>query len=262
MTRDRSREMIDVAQTVEAIPSRTCCSEDRLGPSPLQLPTRGRPCRPVAWHCQAEWSCRPGGSRFLRQTHAVRPKAAICQAQSGLSEWSRHPDPYDFKTGRPGAQARFERAVLFDEITRDLRSVFWMRHGQASRSPEEPAHCRVQWFNSRQGGEFPVYKKACSVDRPIRLATEEGCHAPPFGDLIPCLFNAAAIDRSVVVRVELQNPTSQRFISLSKHTNFENRTKSAESRAPEINGPFGEEIAGSADLKSGVLNEKFLLPLG
>jgi hypothetical protein len=47
-------------------------------------------------------------------------------------------------------------------------------------------------------GEFPVYKKACSVDRPIRLATEEGCHAPPFGDLIPCLFNAAAIDRSVV----------------------------------------------------------------
>jgi hypothetical protein len=36
------------------------------------------------------------------------------------------------------------------------------------------------------------------VDRPIRFATEEGCHAPPFGDLIPCLFNAAAIDRSVV----------------------------------------------------------------
>jgi hypothetical protein len=46
--------------------------------------------------------------------------------------------------------------------------------------------------------EFPVYKKACFVDRPIRLATEEGCQAPPFGDLLPCLFNAAAIDRSVV----------------------------------------------------------------
>ena len=52
------------------------------------------------------------------------------------------------------------------------------------------------------------------------------------------------------------------LLSGSKHTNFENRAKSAESRAPEINGPFGEEIAGSADLKSGALNEKFLLPLG
>jgi SPFH domain / Band 7 family len=46
--------------------------------------------------------------------------------------------------------------------------------------------------------EFPDYKKACFVDRPIRLATEEGCQVPPLGDLMPCLFRAAAIDRSVV----------------------------------------------------------------
>src|SRR5215213_5074875 len=120
--------MIAVALTVEAIPSRTCCSEDWLGPSPLQLPTRGRSCRLVAWHCQAELLRGPGGNRSLRQTHAVRPKAGIRQAQSRLSEWSRHPDPYDSKTGRPGAQARLERAFPFDETTKDLRSVFWMRH--------------------------------------------------------------------------------------------------------------------------------------
>ena len=40
---------------------------------------------------------------------------------------------------------------------------------------------------------------------------------------------------------ELQNPVSLELISLSKHSNFENRTESAESRAPERNEPFGEE---------------------
>jgi hypothetical protein len=43
------------------------------------------------------------------------------------------------------------------------------------------------------------------------------------------------------VQKELQNPVSLRFVSLSKHSNFENRTESAESRASERNGPFGEE---------------------
>ena len=38
------------------------------------------------------------------------------------------------------------------------------------------------------------------------------------------------------------------FVSLSKHSNFENRTKSAEHpRAPERNGSFGEETANFAD---------------
>jgi hypothetical protein len=68
---------------------------------------------------------------------------------------------------------------------------------------------------------------------------------------------ANALDRRITLHqllgdVPIRNPTSQPFISLSKHTNFENRTKSAESRAPEINGPIGEERAGFADLKSGV----------
>ena len=43
------------------------------------------------------------------------------------------------------------------------------------------------------------------------------------------------------VREELQNPISLQFISLSKHSDFENRTESVESRAPERNWPFGEE---------------------
>jgi hypothetical protein len=42
------------------------------------------------------------------------------------------------------------------------------------------------------------------------------------------------------VREEPQNPISLEFISLTKHSNFENRSESAESRAPERNGPFGE----------------------
>jgi hypothetical protein len=43
------------------------------------------------------------------------------------------------------------------------------------------------------------------------------------------------------LRKEPQNPVSLKFMSLSKHLNFENRTESAESRASERNGPFGEE---------------------
>jgi hypothetical protein len=47
-------------------------------------------------------------------------------------------------------------------------------------------------------------------------------------------------------REDLQNPISSKFISRSKHSNFENRTESAESRALERIEPFGEEWAGSA----------------
>ena len=42
------------------------------------------------------------------------------------------------------------------------------------------------------------------------------------------------------VREEPQNLFSWKFIGPSKRWNFENRTESAESRASEINGPFGE----------------------
>jgi hypothetical protein len=42
------------------------------------------------------------------------------------------------------------------------------------------------------------------------------------------------------VREELQNPISSELTSVSKHSNFENRTESAESRALERNEPFGE----------------------
>jgi hypothetical protein len=44
-----------------------------------------------------------------------------------------------------------------------------------------------------------------------------------------------------LVREELQNPVSFGFISISKQSSFENRTESAESTAPERNGPFGEK---------------------
>jgi len=44
-----------------------------------------------------------------------------------------------------------------------------------------------------------------------------------------------------------QNPSSLRLLSLSKHSNFENRNGFAESRASEKNGPFGEETADPAD---------------
>ena len=43
------------------------------------------------------------------------------------------------------------------------------------------------------------------------------------------------------VRELLADPRFVAFISLSKHSILENRTKSAESRAPEINRSFGEE---------------------
>lgn len=42
------------------------------------------------------------------------------------------------------------------------------------------------------------------------------------------------------IREELSNPISLEFVSLSKPSNFENRTESAESRDPERNEPFGE----------------------
>ncbi len=43
------------------------------------------------------------------------------------------------------------------------------------------------------------------------------------------------------VREERKNPISLALIRLSKHSNLENRTESAESKGPERNGPFGEE---------------------
>jgi hypothetical protein len=49
------------------------------------------------------------------------------------------------------------------------------------------------------------------------------------------------------VQEELQNSISLKFISLSKSSNFENRTESTKSRAPERNEPFGEECADAAD---------------
>jgi hypothetical protein len=49
------------------------------------------------------------------------------------------------------------------------------------------------------------------------------------------------------VQEELQNSVSLKFISLSKSSNFENRTESAKSRAPERNEAFGEEWADAAD---------------
>jgi hypothetical protein len=45
-----------------------------------------------------------------------------------------------------------------------------------------------------------------------------------------CLF-----ERSYKTAISLE------FINISKHSNFENRTEFAESRAPERNEPFGEE---------------------
>jgi hypothetical protein len=42
------------------------------------------------------------------------------------------------------------------------------------------------------------------------------------------------------VQEEPQNLFLLNFISHSKHSDFENRTESGESRAPEKNGPFGE----------------------
>jgi hypothetical protein len=51
-------------------------------------------------------------------------------------------------------------------------------------------------------------------------------------------------------RQDLQNLISSKFISRSKHSNFENRTESAESRALERIEPFGEEW-GALPFKSG-----------
>jgi hypothetical protein len=44
--------------------------------------------------------------------------------------------------------------------------------------------------------ELPAYKKDSA--REIRLATDDGCHFPPWGDLNPRRFNSAAIDRNVL----------------------------------------------------------------
>jgi hypothetical protein len=43
------------------------------------------------------------------------------------------------------------------------------------------------------------------------------------------------------VREELQNPFSSEFMSVLKHSNFENLTEPVESRVLERNEPFGEK---------------------
>jgi hypothetical protein len=63
-------------------------------------------------------------------------------------------------------------------------------------------------------------------------------------------------------REDLQNPISSEFINTSKHSNFENRTESAESRDLERIEPFGEEWSGSADWGIQNSNQKSLPLLG
>ena len=67
--------------------------------------------------------------------------------------------------------------------------------------------------------------------------------------LTPALGHACTFDQlELFEHLELAlNPIASEFTSVSKHSNFENRTESAESRAPERNEPFGEEGADSAD---------------
>jgi hypothetical protein len=63
------------------------------------------------------------------------------------------------------------------------------------------------------------------------------------------------------VREKLQNRISSEFISCSKHSNFENRTESAESRALERIEPFGEEWR-ALPLEVRNSNQKLLSILG
>jgi hypothetical protein len=57
------------------------------------------------------------------------------------------------------------------------------------------------------------------------------------------------------------NPMSLKLVSLSKRSNFENRTESAESRAPERNEPFGENKP-IRPMRSPELNSEIALVLG
>jgi hypothetical protein len=62
-----------------------------------------------------------------------------------------------------------------------------------------------------------------------------------FGDPHLEIANLAIRNRVLLpVRRNYKTRISLEFISISKHSNFENRTESAESRASEKNGPFGE----------------------
>jgi hypothetical protein len=120
----------------------------------------------------------------------------------------------------------------------------------ANRLHENGSFCGLAWrlsANSRQGCRFSetgglwiIARKLYNMRglQPIMahplwlndwLAGAEGIE-PRYGDFelgCPGLF-----DRSYIT------PISLAFISLSKHSNLENRTKSAESRTPERNGPL------------------------
>ena len=101
---------------------------------------------------------------------------------------------------------RVWHAVPRQEFLRTVERAFCLWVGLARAHPGQSRDlcCFPSRTSSARGcgskrdsqREFPVYKKLS--DRAKRLVTDDGCHAPPCGDLKPRLFRAFAIARRVV----------------------------------------------------------------
>jgi hypothetical protein len=128
------------------------------------------------------------------------------------------------------------------------------RHGR----PPSPVEVSPKWKSSRPLLE--TFNKLASIsqnrepgDRRLHRKSPPMAGPPPLNDDAFFDLGTAWLGREdsnldmpnwnrmlSPVREEPQNLFSLKFIGPSKRWNFENRTESAESRASEINGSFGE----------------------
>ena len=110
---------------------------------------------------------------------------------------------------------RYRSGVAADLITIATFLSYCEPPTTSALTPKRP-RSRAPWATHEQAGSRPAQKRYKLIAGEIGVATD------------------------LLVREELQNLFLLKFIGPSKRWNFAHRTESAESRASEINGPFGE----------------------
>jgi hypothetical protein len=150
--------MIAVAQTAAAIPSRTCCSEDRLGPSRPELPIRARPCRLVASTAKRNGSAgrtMPGLFCELTLRGRTRGLARCDQA------FRNGPGTLILTAPKRAARVAKQDLNLLVPLTEKQKTCALYFGGGADRHRSHPGSWHIVAFNdstARQGANFPSIK--------------------------------------------------------------------------------------------------------
>jgi hypothetical protein len=149
--------------------------------------------------CEA-WSCTLAGSagqrKFRIRSVCRRLFGAARRNQSGAVRFDRRAGRRRAGTLKmtvsappPALGPLFSAALLLDpQSPRCQQRPPIMEFNDRMLGGEPQCACQMRHCNLGASLEIPVYKK--DSDRGKRLATEEGCQAPPRGDLMPWRLSA------------------------------------------------------------------------